>query len=886
MVEEKKWADIPLFGNWGERRTKDVGTGILEVGALLAVAGLALGSSSPPPPLPKPTLLINGSAGPINNLPPASSVTASGTSGLPNNPNVPLAVWLGDSTNIIGTITANLDGMFSGSVPVIFGSAQTIEIGVTNLFTQEQSNQVTLNEFVAPQEGTLSLSDTSVYTNASLTASGSNYPPGVGTIKAVQNSATTYNVPFTADSTGHFSGIVMPTLDAGSYSVTSSPAASNQPLDYTVTSQTLNLYTTWLAARIRPIDDQVPHPAKYDVGWAPLIKNGASKDYSPNDIVSMVIDFHPDELNRYFSGYLLDSSGNDISTTVTLAELGAVDSSGNPLAGAGSTPLEFAQSCLEQTRSYGVANANQNILMYPRLTFGLLHDYYDKKSTAAQKAASLAKFTAAVQNLAKFGKALSPPQLAIAFDNETDIPTYQDALFVIGIARKAGFKYVCFGACGDRFSGSWKKGDVDIVMSCVDASKWTSNAKSVAYWNKLGGLVERPLAQIDAPCQVADLLNEKIPKGNSLCKNGAGNQNNSVQKIHSIITGLASSQKSGNYHFMYPLLQVSQPGRGIDVNDSKWTTPDGTTLYQHEKDLAAQYNDPSKTPPTQSYDLQALMNHVNNTYDSTVELWSTSARTGVNGSGGCFGGSVKGVPEDKMFWISSENVITLLGMYELGNSTQAVNALKKILSFNPFHMSYREEILGGMLLPVGQQGNAAGCQFFEKGTLTSGVYSYAVMNNTSPGLSSVSTKGLGANGELACQILNDWIRGGTNYQTWLNALYSDWDGTGFASSKVNGAYQTRALGLAGCALLVCGDPKNLMPTLQAAAATLQASDGSFPNSYTTLRAGAPGGDAESYNRILLWNAPKWLAWMQSLKGTATQSTPYPTQYTPPGYIST
>jgi hypothetical protein len=286
-------------------------------------------------------------------------------------------------------------------------------------------------------------------------------------------------------------------------------------------------------------------------------------------------------------------------------------------------------------------------------------------------------------------------------------------------------------------------------------------------------------------------------------------------------------------------------------------------------------------PQENSFDLNKLLQHVSDSYNPEVGLWSTVISSTVSSWGSGCSNQVEG---SNLFFFSSENVITPVAIYELGNPQRATQAIQKMLSHNPFVMSYREEVLYGQLIPVLKQAGNAGCQVLESGQLSNGK-SYAVENNfalADPN-AGVPTNGLGPNGALAYQIIGDFIRGGTNYLTWLNTISREFDGTGFPSSKVNGAYQTRAFAAAGCALLICGDPLGIFPAMNQIAAKLQASDGTFPNSYVAAVQGA-SGDGESYNRFLLWRCPRWLSYMKSLKGTKTQSDPYDTQYSPPEYL--
>jgi hypothetical protein len=289
------------------------------------------------------------------------------------------------------------------------------------------------------------------------------------------------------------------------------------------------------------------------------------------------------------------------------------------------------------------------------------------------------------------------------------------------------------------------------------------------------------------------------------------------------------------------------------------------------------------------YDLNKLTGHLQRTFNQfgNPPLWGTSERGNCNSSGGCPGVSVN---EQYMMWISSEAVINVMGHYELVSTVQARAAKDYLLSLNPIHGAYREEILFGSLLPVLQQGGQGGCEIKAQGRIPDGKVDpcghgpggsyYYVLNNPARSLGGVSTNDLGANGQLAYQCINDFIRGGTNYKTWIQTIENSWNGTGFGSPP----YQMRATGAAGCAILVCDyDPKGIFPSLDLAVSKLQGPDGSFPNQYTSLQ-GASGGDAESFNRVMLWDCPVWLAWIQGLKGSATQTTPYYQTYVPPSYI--
>ena len=189
-----------------------------------------------------------------------------------------------------------------------------------------------------------------------------------------------------------------------------------------------------------------------------------------------------------------------------------------------------------------------------------------------------------------------------------------------------------------------------------------------------------------------------------------------------------------------------------------------------------------------------------------------------------------------MYWLSSEAEINLLGAYENGFAAEAVAAVKKMVGYNPWHGCYRESILYGSLLPVLKQGSKAGCQLIESGTVN-GHY-YSINNNPEEGLEAVSTTTLGANGQLAYQAIDDFIRGGKNYEKWIETIEKEWDGKGFKVGAPNGEYTSRSFGAAGCAILVCNyDPLGIFPAMDEVVSQLQGPSGSFPNQYSTV---APG----------------------------------------------
>lgn len=279
-------------------------------------------------------------------------------------------------------------------------------------------------------------------------------------------------------------------------------------------------------------------------------------------------------------------------------------------------------------------------------------------------------------------------------------------------------------------------------------------------------------------------------------------------------------------------------------------------------------------------------------YNPTVQQFSTSAQTNINKSG-----CGVGIQENLMFWESSENVVTTISAWELGLASQAVAAINKSLSLNPMHGCYREEILTGALLPVLEQGGAAGCYVWANGkwndkndTLQTGTYlgkPYTINNNPCASLSKVPTNDLGANGALACQMMNDYIRGGGNHLNWIDTVSKQWNGIGFTSAMTGTMYQTRAVGLMGCAMLVADyDPLGIFPQMDELMFQLQGPNGSFPNEYDAPDGEVkPGqGDAESYNRTILWNCPTWLKEFQELEATETQETPYIQVFQPPKYI--
>ena len=276
------------------------------------------------------------------------------------------------------------------------------------------------------------------------------------------------------------------------------------------------------------------------------------------------------------------------------------------------------------------------------------------------------------------------------------------------------------------------------------------------------------------------------------------------------------------------------------------------------------------------FNMSAGIAHVNSLWNAQVGLWSTSPNTNGNSSG-C-GVSVQ---ERYMFWLSEEDELFPMVVYEHGYAAQALAGIQTMQGFNPWKGTYRNQTLYGALMPVLQTAGNTSCQLVATGTIATTGLPYTVNNNPETSLVTVNTSNpTGQNGALAYQCVDNFIRGGSSWQTWIDTAEAQWNGVGFGSSP----YQSRVTSAWGCAILICNyDPKGIFPALDLAASKLQGSAGSFPNSYTSLTPG--NGDGESCNKFYLWDCPQWLAWMQSLKGTATSSTPYVSTYVPPSYIT-
>jgi hypothetical protein len=274
-------------------------------------------------------------------------------------------------------------------------------------------------------------------------------------------------------------------------------------------------------------------------------------------------------------------------------------------------------------------------------------------------------------------------------------------------------------------------------------------------------------------------------------------------------------------------------------------------------------------------DINKIVAHIAASWIPELSLWSTSLQNGLITYAGIT------VKIHNLCWYSSEAEIYAPIMYEHGYATEAIAAKNVMLASNPWRGILRDQICYGSLLPVMKNGSGNFHQLIKTGTLSNGE-TFLVMNDTSTGFNNVQPS-WNQNGDIAYQAINYYIRGDEPSAHHLIDIFeATWDNFGF--NPGGGTYETRGLGAAGLAILVCNyDPRGIMPAVEAVAAKLQGADGSFPNSYTSAL--TPGiGDAESNNRIACWYSPRLLGWLQGLKGSATLTTPPNLTYVPPSYM--
>ena len=270
--------------------------------------------------------------------------------------------------------------------------------------------------------------------------------------------------------------------------------------------------------------------------------------YTTQDVLGLIEDLKPTTLNRYFSGpqdprALLPARTGEPNMTVK----------------------EFLQASIDACES------PTRTTMFPRLSYS---QYYGDGLEA--------NFLEAAEKMFSLCGALDPSQTLLSIDNypidstTSSSSTASSNPDVGGLAEKLyemGWTGLAWGACGSAVP----EGSASYAMVCA-TSGGSPDRDGMSALQSIGGYGEFEV-QMDFPYTMSVFASQ------------------SPDAMADALSGLAAGQAAGEYHFMYPIIQL----QSAETSDSfQWdstkifTSPtgeyQGQSLYEVMKSLMERYN--------------------------------------------------------------------------------------------------------------------------------------------------------------------------------------------------------------------------------------------------------------------------------------------------------